>query len=467
MGDESDRARLEALTEKEREQEIFKRIEERERKKTRWEIERKLKLAKRAKDKSSGIKKPKEKKKKKGEAKRKAAEKPVSKSVPIQQPQSFSISQGSSDNSSAAPQIYSSSQGETDPGNTSDQFKDDYFDVKERSKERKKNVEANKTDDKRSSAMALLKAKREGKQKREEEEAKREAQKKIEDEKEELEGMTGSKSSVKLRASDVYSDDSSSDSEEKRSDNERRSSSTSRSSSDSEEDAKSTKSESDKKPVEITTCEDLNKLRISRHKLEKFVHLPVFEKTILGCFVRINIGNNNMTGKLVYRAAEIIAVVETPKIYQFGSSRTNKGLRLKHGPQERIFRLEFVSNSDFTDSEFEKWRSMCLQYDCEMPTMDRIQAKQKDIQTALNYEFKEEDIDRIVEEKNRFRAHPTNYAMKKTSLIKVCSIVYFLHFSIIKFNALFILGKRCSYPSRRAQSCQRDKQSNSGIGATG
>lgn len=51
----------------------------------------------------------------------------------------------------------------------------EYFDPKERSKERKKNVEMNRTDDKRSNAMAALKAKREGKQRREEEEAKRQA----------------------------------------------------------------------------------------------------------------------------------------------------------------------------------------------------------------------------------------------------------------------------------------------------
>lgn len=35
--------------------------------------------------------------------------------------------------------------------------------------------------------------------------------------------------------------------------------------------------------------------------------------------------------------------------------------------------------------------------------------------------FQEEDVDRIIEEKNRFRAHPTNYAMKKTQLLKVCA----------------------------------------------
>ena len=54
--------------------------------------------------------------------------------------------------------------------------------------------------------------------------------------------------------------------------------------------------------------------------------------------------------------AEIVDVVETAKIYPLGKTRTNKGLRLKHGLQDRVFRLEFVSNSDFTDTEFMKWK---------------------------------------------------------------------------------------------------------------
>lgn len=46
IGDEEDRARLEQMTEKEREQEIYNRIEKREVMRTRFEIEKKLKLAK-------------------------------------------------------------------------------------------------------------------------------------------------------------------------------------------------------------------------------------------------------------------------------------------------------------------------------------------------------------------------------------------------------------------------------------
>lgn len=64
MGDEEDQARLQALSEKERETEIFKRSERRDALRRRWEIEQKLrqvKRAERAKDKS---KVPRDKKKK-------------------------------------------------------------------------------------------------------------------------------------------------------------------------------------------------------------------------------------------------------------------------------------------------------------------------------------------------------------------------------------------------------------------
>lgn len=250
----------------------------------------------------------------------------------------------------------------------------------------------------------------------EEEEAKRQAEREREEEKLELEGVSGGKSSIKLKASDIYSDDSgSSDSEEEKRSPAKRSGdgsgSSSKSSSESEDEAKI-----EKKPVYLTTREELNKLRLSRHKMERFINLPIFEKTVLNCFVRISIGNNG--SKPVYRVAEIVGVVETAKIYSLGKTRTNKGLRLKHGNQERVFRLEFISNQDFTESEYDKWRTVCSQQNVPMPTVDILEQKQKDIREALNYEFKEEDVDKIIEEKNRFRQRPTNYAMKKTILMK-------------------------------------------------
>lgn len=86
------------------------------------------------------------------------------------------------------------------------------IDHKERSKERKKNIEENRGRvDKRVNAMAELKARREGKQRREEAEtARREEQRKKD---EEEASISSNKNAVKLKASDIYSDDSESEGE--------------------------------------------------------------------------------------------------------------------------------------------------------------------------------------------------------------------------------------------------------------
>lgn len=110
MGDADDQARLAQMTEKEREQEIFKRIEQREIMKTRFEIEKKLRMAKKQE-----LKKQKESKKK---------EKGIDEKLKIDR----------------AP------------------------DPKERSKDRKKTIEEKQ--DKKFHAMSLLKARREEKKER-------------------------------------------------------------------------------------------------------------------------------------------------------------------------------------------------------------------------------------------------------------------------------------------------------------
>lgn len=368
MGDEEDRAKLAQMTEKEREQEIFKRIEAREVMKTRFNIEKKLKQAKKR-----------EMKKQKSMQDRKT-EQPA-------------------------------------------------LDLKERILERKKTVEENRGKaDKKFHAMSLLKARREEKKEREE----KEKQQKIEQEKlkEEQAANSGKDSATeegsiasrgpktKLKASDVYSDDSGSSSDDdilsKPKQKAKNDIVSSRSSSSSDSDSESQIRNS--RIQYITGREQLNQIRLSRHKLERFVHLPFFAKVAVGCFVRVGVGAPN--GRPVYKVWEITDICETAKIYQLGSTRTNKGLRLRHAAQERVIRLEFVSNQEFLDSEFAKWRESCALQGISVPTVDEIESKVKDIKQAMSYEFKEEDIEKIVKEKERFKTTPYNYAMKKTQLMK-------------------------------------------------
>ncbi|XP_063608060.1 RNA polymerase-associated protein RTF1 homolog isoform X2 [Penaeus indicus] len=367
IGDEEDRARLEQMTEKEREQEIYNRIEKREVLRTRFEIEKKLKLAK---------------KKDQQKRKEKEGDKPKEKKQPVL----------------------------TD---------------------RKKTLEerAGKTD-----KFAALKAKRENKirlaeeerlKKEKQEEEKRRKKEEKERSAESDSDAEDSKAKHKLKASEVYSDsdDSGSDSDKstKSEKSTRRRSSSSSSSSSSGSDSDSGRSNDsyrsrDERPKTVSSKEDLEKIRLSRHKMERFVHLPIFSKAIIGCYVRIGIGSNQ--GRPVYRVAEITEVCETAKIYQLGNTRTNKGLRLKHGSHERVFRLEFVSNSVFSDSEYNKWVEDCAAHGTPLPLMEHVTQKQKDIQDLLYYQFSSEDIDKMVEEKARFNNNPTNFAVAKTLLMK-------------------------------------------------
>ena len=62
---------------------------------------------------------------------------------------------------------------------------------------------------------------------------------------------------------------------------------------------------------------------------------------------------------------------------------------------ERVYRLEFVSNQDFSDSEYNKWQETVMLSGLQLPTKDEIDKKLSDIKNALKYRVKEEDIDKV------------------------------------------------------------------------
>ena len=148
------------------------------------------------------------------------------------------------------------------------------------------------------------------------------------------------------------------------------------------------------------------------------MHLPFFKRLVVGCFVRIGIGTDPATGKPVYRCSEVSDVVETGKVYLVGKARTNVGLKLKFGRQERVFRLEFISNSYWEPQEFLKWKVTCEEANMALPSLEYVKNKISEIKKAMNYEYTSEDVDKIVAQKERFYKHPVNYAMYKARLLK-------------------------------------------------
>jgi len=369
VGDDDDRDALDEMTEKQREEELFRRAERREELKKRFEISKKLRL------------------------------------------QNKERQTRSSSSSSSEQNNVSRSKADSDHGLAS------FMPTEGRRKGYEEKHAA------KFSALSNLKAAREEKERKEKERQEKEA--KTRKKKKHSSSDSGSddlgKSKKKMKASDIYSSSSSGGEE-----NERRRSSSSSPSSSSVSSVSSGESDTErhksnkvvKKAKTIESKEDLEKIRLSRYKIDKFVHLPIFKRTVVGCYVRIGIGQNTERNIPVYRIAEVTDVCETAKVYNVMSTRTNIGLKLRHGKHERVFRAQFISNSPFTESEFTKWKATCETEHVELPTIQHCEDKAESIRKALTYRYSSADVDKILASKEKFSKHPHNYAMKKAKLQK-------------------------------------------------
>jgi len=366
IGDEEDRKMLEEMTEKEREEELFRRAERREELKKRFEITKKLKLQN--KDKPG----------------------------PVEDKSEGEVS--SDDDQLGDKSTFAREQEGRVKG----------YEVKHASK---------------FNALNKLKAQREQKEKKEQERKEKEEKK---SKRKKDSGSSDNSDMEKLakhrkkksKVADIYSSSSDSDHGERRRSSSSSSSSSSNSGSLSSGESDTERHSSKKrvhKVVHIETFMELDKIRLSRYKLDRFCHLPIFKKTVVGCFVRISIGNHPIKGPM-YRVAEILDICETAKVYEVIKNRTNIGLKVRHGKDTKVFRMNFVSNSPITESEFKKWQEASKDANLDIPLKSHVEEKLKNIQYALEYKFSNADVDKMLASKEKFAKGPKNLAVHKAKL---------------------------------------------------
>uniref|UniRef100_A0A0N4ZRD6 Plus3 domain-containing protein n=1 Tax=Parastrongyloides trichosuri TaxID=131310 RepID=A0A0N4ZRD6_PARTI len=176
------------------------------------------------------------------------------------------------------------------------------------------------------------------------------------------------------------------------------------------------RSKSEEYSKEIDTVGQLSAIVVTRQFLSKHCHAPFFAKSVIGCFVRVGIGHKN--GVQVYRVTQIENVEEGNRIYNLENTRTNLTLKLKFGKDLKVYRMEFVSNTPITDEEFGLWKNNMRQYEINLPSEKFIENKKKDIDAVTNHQYTEEDANYIVNQKNKFRDFPTNFAYRKGVLLR-------------------------------------------------
>jgi hypothetical protein len=147
--------------------------------------------------------------------------------------------------------------------------------------------------------------------------------------------------------------------------------------------------------------EHVESIRIGRDQLVAWINQRDFDKTITGTFVRVNIGTKKDTNETIYMMCEVEGLQEQGELYDFGGkkkARTRKMLVLRHGKSKKSMRMEFVSNTSFSQKEFDDYEGKMQRDGMKFISHDHVAAKLADIHKANNYQYTSEEIDEINEQ---------------------------------------------------------------------
>ncbi|KAJ7227637.1 hypothetical protein C8J57DRAFT_200953 [Mycena rebaudengoi] len=139
---------------------------------------------------------------------------------------------------------------------------------------------------------------------------------------------------------------------------------------------------------------------LMRDKLAIYSSLPWFEKIVTSAWVRYLVSSDQDQCK-EYRLYEIIGVgtAETP--YQLGDYTTKHVLQLKHGATETVWRMDRVSNTPWSEAEFERLVDTCAAERVALPTCKDIEDHYIKKQEILSRHITEEEISDMMAQKSK------------------------------------------------------------------
>ncbi|KAJ3371674.1 RNA polymerase-associated protein rtf1 [Allomyces arbusculus] len=165
------------------------------------------------------------------------------------------------------------------------------------------------------------------------------------------------------------------------------------------------------------TYSDLRRIQLTRDEIEKWCYASFFEDLATDIFVRLRVGNNKQ-GQPQYRVAQIKEIVTYKRVYLIQRVKTNKAFILKHGKAESQFLGDVVSNSPFTEAEFNRWKITCEHEGVDLPTQDFAADKAAALAKASAHVFSDKEIGDMIKQKRELAAAPRNLALEKADLLR-------------------------------------------------
>lgn len=168
-------------------------------------------------------------------------------------------------------------------------------------------------------------------------------------------------------------------------------------------------------PVEYASIDDINHCRVPRELLTKWVNEPYFEEAVLHSYVKLGIGQRN--GKSIYRVCEIVGFGKRSNAYSLPDGTfTAKLLLLKHGSDEKEFKMDIVSNHTIKEEEYKVWRQALEKANITPPTAEACKVRQREMQEkATSHQYSMKDVAGMINRRREGKGH-TNVALTKIRL---------------------------------------------------
>ncbi|KAH9955438.1 hypothetical protein BC827DRAFT_1141450 [Russula dissimulans] len=165
------------------------------------------------------------------------------------------------------------------------------------------------------------------------------------------------------------------------------------------------------------TMEDLNKVRLTRDALAKHFLAPWFEDYVKGAYVRYLVGVDK------YRIYEITQVQTHSKNYKINDKVTcNLVLELKYGTSVEVVPMDRVSNVDFNEGEFGRFKITWEAARIKLPTKRELEKKAAQITKLVNQPRTESDIAAMLRRKSQLQGDigkpQTNRTLERARLMQ-------------------------------------------------
>ncbi|KAF5378992.1 hypothetical protein D9757_009092 [Collybiopsis confluens] len=145
------------------------------------------------------------------------------------------------------------------------------------------------------------------------------------------------------------------------------------------------------------TMQDLERCRASRQAIVKHMYAPWFPQYMKGAYVRYLIGNNDDNGQPVYRICQVVQLSEeTIKPYKVEEKMYDHQAELLLGKSIRRMNLDRVSNTPFSEREFNRLKATCVEDKVPPPSKPSLENKAAEMKRLIDTPLTESDINAML-----------------------------------------------------------------------